>query len=225
MCCDAALRLQPGREPQCGRCVGLHSRRRGRVFDKREVLRERFDLCAQKSGNLVTTRVLFCLRPRPDRRARQGDRTGHAEREARLPGRASGAPSRRSDEQGLGRNILGDPLELQLGEQRRQPLSIASCNLGNGVEGGDVHLVERDARRLIWTHEVDNQCKDSAGQLGCASRNSDTSRQSSSRFRRARRSCRGRAGAVLAGLLLLHSKDLEWGPQGIGTKERVKSGG
>jgi hypothetical protein len=48
MCCDAALRLQPGREPQCGRCVGLHSRRRGRVFD----------LCAQKSGNLVTTRVL-----------------------------------------------------------------------------------------------------------------------------------------------------------------------
>jgi hypothetical protein len=47
-----------------------------------------------------------------------------------------------SDEQGLGRNILGDPLTLQLGEHCLQPLSIASCNLGNSVEGGDVHLVE-----------------------------------------------------------------------------------
>ena len=130
-----------------------------------------------------------------------------------------------SDEQGLGRNILGDPLAFRLGEQRRQPLSIASCNLGNGVEGGDVHLVERDARRLIWTHEVGARCKDPAGRRGSASRNSDASRQSSSRFRRARRSCRGRTGSVLVGLLLLHSKDLEWGPQGVGTKERVKSGG
>ncbi len=31
---NIGMRLQPGREPQCGRCVGLHSRRRGRVFER-----------------------------------------------------------------------------------------------------------------------------------------------------------------------------------------------
>jgi hypothetical protein len=63
----------------------------------------------------------------------------------------------KSDEQGLGSSILGDPLALRLGEQPRQPrqpFSVVSCNLGNCVEDDGFHLVERDARRLIQACKV-----------------------------------------------------------------------
>jgi hypothetical protein len=58
--------------------------------------------------------------------------------------------------QGLGSSILGDQLAIRLGKQPRQPFSIASCNLGNSVEGDGFHLIERDATCLIQACEVGN---------------------------------------------------------------------
>ena len=51
---------------------------------------------------------------------------------------------------------LGDQLAIRLGEQPRQPSSVASCN---SIKGDCFHLVERDARRLIQADEVSDRCK------------------------------------------------------------------